>query len=309
MLLARGAGAPFQQGFEALKRGIEFHLKPQGLNDGDSAGNPLTGYARGVLAHGLSASTAQLMKNTAGGGLATYRIRSGRRCIGWFSTAGQNTVWTFSPIQDDQHFYLDVGVPNAGAATFIPTTQVPGVLPTPQYGWAMSISAWCCKNAGGDGSSGRMSFGYANNRVVGGSKAVPRCGLIGDGVGGYGYGSVNAPDGVLAGGNNGDTDRDAGFVQPADIVNPGTNFWHSRIKLVPATPVQPARWAAYHNGILVATFANESNFGFRGHQGVSDAYTLVEATIGNWSGDVAGLHVPELCFTDIRFMLEDDYTV
>lgn len=304
MLLARGAGAPFQTGMEALKRCAEFHMKPQGLNDGDSAGNPLTGYTRGPTGHGLSAATAQMMKNTAGGGLATFRIRDGRRCIGWFSVAGQNTCWVFAPIQDDQHFYCDFGSPN-----FQPTTGTPAALPTPQFGWATSISAWCRKSAAGDGSSCRMTFGFANNRVVSASKAIPRCGLMGDGVGGYLYGSVNAPDGILAGGANGDADRDAGSVQPADLVTPGANWWHTRIKLVPSTPTQPGRWAAYHNGVLVKTFTAEANFGFRGHQGVTDAYTLVEASILNFSGDVAALHVPELCFADIRVMLEDDYTV
>jgi hypothetical protein len=56
-------------------------------------------------------------------------------------------------------------------------------------------------------------------------------------------------------------------------------------------------------------FTSEANFGFRGHQGTSDAYTLVEASILNFSGDVAALHVPELVFYDIRVMLEDDYTL
>lgn len=301
MLLARGAGAPFQTGMEALKR-IEYHMKLEGLNDGDSAGNPLFGYSRAVHM-GLTNTTAKMWAPTAGGGLATYRIRDGRRCVGWFSTAGQNTCWVFNPITDDTHLYLDFGSP-----AFQPTTQVPAALPTPQYGWATSISAWCRKSAAGDGSSCRMTFGFANNRVVSASRPIPRCGLLGDGLGGYRYGSVNAPDGGAAGANA-DTDIDAGSVQPADLVAPGANWWHTRIKLVPATPTQPGRWAAYHNGVLVKTFTAEANFGFRGHQGVSDAYTLIEASILNFSGDVAALHVPELVFTDIRVMLEDDYTV
>ena len=291
-------GSPSLSGAENIRRFIEYTLMNQALNDGDAMASPLGGIRR--FHDALPATTTQFMAFTAGGAVTSKRVLDGRPGIGWFATAGQNTCWVLSP--GGAVHYLDFGAPG-----FMPTTVPVASVFSPPFGLTCSVAAWCRKLAAGDSSSCRMTLGFANNTVVSPSGPVPRCGLLGDGAGGYRYGSVNCPDGLGAGANA-DNAIDANAVQPADLVAPGANWWHTRIKLVPATPTQPARWGAYHNGILVATFANQANFP-RGHQGTSDAHTRIQASILNFSGDVAALHIPELVLWNVRIVLDDDYTL
>lgn len=104
--------------------------------------------------------------------------------------------------------------------------------------------------------SARMFFGFRNNAqgVLGSTKVPARVGLMGDGVTGFRFGSLNCPDG--APGVNGFADIDAGTaVQPALLVNPGTKWFFVKIKLLPATPTQTGRIGCYLDGVLVATYS------------------------------------------------------
>lgn len=284
-------------------RYIDWVVTWGGINNGDLA--TVSGVIEGVSRSHQLAGTPIAMQTTAGGTSPVLNVTSdGRRSGQWFNGTGTNVCMVFRP--------TTYGAANIFALPFIgptfPTST--GTLGTtaepPQFGLSTSISAWCRKVAGGDSSSCRMTFGFANNTTANPSRTVPRVGILGDGAGGYKYGSVNCPDGGA--GTNADNDIDANAVQPADLVAPGTNWWHTRIKLIPATPTSGAKIACYHNFTLVTTFTLSTNFP-RGHLGTSDNYGRIEAGILNFSGDTAGLHVPELIVSDLRFIMEDDQTV
>jgi hypothetical protein len=306
------AGSVPLSGGDYLRRFIELRVILAGLNNGDSAGNPIEGVGRGLA--GI-AGVAKMFSPLAGSALATIQTLGGRRYLVLNQALAQNVCWAFRPTGGGAPWYADVGgdtVPpaNVAGSVLFPATSTPiATVKKPPFGWCTTIQAWCRKIAGGDASDGRVLMGFANNRTTTPSKTISRFGLIGDGLGGYGYGSVNAPDGGAAAVNL-PTDHDAGFFQPADLVAPGTNVWHSAIKLVPATPTQPARWGAYHNGVLVKTFADVANFA-RGHQGTSDQNSLIEASLLNLSSDAGvgagGLASPGFC--ELEVYLDDDYTL
>jgi hypothetical protein len=288
---------------DAVKRGIDMQLLIGGLNDGDGIPAPAAGFPGFARFQTVDPSFNYVMLlPTAGGTIVQSRMLDGRRVASWFNLAGNNSVWLFRP-GGGVPWFLDFGSP-----LFQPlTSPLLGLLPAPQFGWATEVMAWCRKLNAGDGSSCRMGFGFANNTVTSPSGPIPRCGLMGDGAGGYRYGSVNCPDGLI-GGANADGDFDVNPSQPADLVAPGANWWHTRLKMIPALPNQSARWAAYHNGGPARLFTQEANFP-RGHQTTNDHYGRIEATLWNFSGDVGGLHVPELCFWGVRVLFHDDYSI
>lgn len=303
--LAGGGAGSLSQLLDPLTRGLELRLLIGGLNDGDGIPSPAAGFQG--LARFQPADPAtnySILSGTAGGTTVQVRTLDGRRSAQWFGVAGSNSVWVLRPgANGSAALFCD-----CGDQGFQPlTAPLAGSLPTPQFGWATEIMAWCRKLNAGDASSCRMGVGFANNTVTSPSGPVPRVGILGDGALGYRYGSVNAPDGLI-GGPNGDGDIDAGFVQPVDLNNPGAAWWHSRIKLIPALPGQNAQLACYHNGALVKVFTTAANFP-RGHQTTNDHNSRIEATVWNFSGDVGGLHVPELCLWDVRFWLHDNYSL
>ena len=275
-----------------------------GINNGDLAttGGVIVGLSR---TH-QTAGTPTMMQTTAGGTSPVLNVTAdGRRGAAWFNGVGTNVCMIFRPTTFGASEIL--ALPFIGPTFPTSTGALGTTFEAPQFNFSTSISAWVRKVAGGDSSSCRMCVGFGNNTTANPSKTMPRVGLLGDGAGGYKYGSVNCPD-AQAGGNNADNDIDANAVQPADQVAPGTNWWHMRIKLIPATPTSGAKIACYHNFNLVATFTTQTNFP-RGHQGTSDSYGRIEAGVYNFSGDTAGLHVPELIVSELRFIMEDDLTV
>ncbi len=149
---------------------------------------------------------------------------------------------------------------------------VAGSLPadTPT-GPAVVWQSWMSKANAGDATHSTETFGFADYNTLSPSGAISRAGLIGDGVTGFLYGSVNCPDG-LAAGENAPTDRDAGS---AGAFDPGGDPWHSAIKIVPPTASTPGRWAAYHNYALVKIFDTLTNFP-RGGSAVSHDFTMLE---------------------------------
>lgn len=190
-------------------------------------------------------------------------------------------------------------------ASYVPTTSSPTLAPTPL---ATSFMAWCRKRTGGDSSHSRVTFGFGDLTVTSPSKVQARCGLIGDGLGGYRFGSVNCPDGASTG-DNAASDIDANAVQPAELTNAnlGTNWFHVRIKMVPPTPTAGAKWGAYLNGVLVATFTDTTTNFPRGSQTTTHDFGRIEAQIVNF-GDT-GVLIPAPVFHDVRLVIEDDLTL
>lgn len=303
--LAGGGAGNLPALLDPLTRGLELRLLIGGLNDGDAIPVPAAGFpGLGRFQPADPATNYSILSPSAGGTVVQARTLDGRRVASWFNLAGSNSVWILRPgANGSAALFCDFGSP-----AFQPlTSALAGSLPTPQFGWATEIMAWCRKLNAGDASDCRMGFGFADNTVVSPSAPIPRVGILGDGGVGYRYGSVNCPDGLI-GGANAPGDIDAGALQPTDLNNPGAAWWHSRIKIVPALPGQNAQIACYHNGLRVALYTTDTNFP-RGHQGLSDGHSRIEATIWNFSGDVAALHVPELCLWDVRFWLHDNYSV
>lgn len=119
------------------------------------------------------------------------------------------------------------------------------------------------KDVGTDTPGCGFCFGFTSassgiGQSVYNTGTTPSFGLVGDGAGGFRFGSINAPSGGAA---RVRTYVDANAVQPAVLVNPGTAEFTVGIKFVPALSAsQPARFLCYLNRNLVATFADAANF-------------------------------------------------
>jgi hypothetical protein len=285
---------------------MEMRMIMNGLNDGDSIGNPIEGVNK---YHNAGVGNSAMMAFLAGSNVVTLATRDGHRCADWNAggiSAGQNVCWVFRPGASANPFYLEAGEPTGFRPTF------PSYIPQANrfdLGYAIILSAWMRKKGAGDASDCRFCFGFANNRVTSPSRRMTRCGLVGDGAGGYRFGSVNCPDAFVGGAaNNAAGDIDANAVQPAELVAPGTTWWKVAIKFVPATPTTPLRWGAYYNNALVATFTNQANIP-RGHQGTSDDNSLIEASILNLQSDTAGLQIPTPLLDLVTVVVTDDLTL
>lgn len=243
----------------------------------------------------------------------------------WAGAAGMNDIYTLKIVDQRACLLVKPGTPNIaassrrmhfrphtiaaagparidfrdvfGAVTATPVTSVS--LPL-----ACSISAWLRKEAGGDASHARFTFGFCDMTITFPSAPVARIGLIGDGVTGFRFGSVNCPDGAVSG-DNAATDINANSVQPAELTSPGTNWFHVRIKMIPPTPTQSGRWGAYLNGVLQATFTTSVNFP-RGSAATNRNYVNIEPMICNYgdAGQLAGMLID-----DLRVTFEEDYTL
>lgn len=148
---------------------------------------------------------------------------------------------------------------------------------------ATVCQAWLRKLNNVNITSARQFFGFANTGAgvdttqLGISAAVPRVGLMGDGAVGFRLGSVNCPDGAAAG-QNAFGEIDAGFAQPAGLVNPGLGWFHVRVKMVPPTPSTPAVIGYYFNGGLVLTHTALANFP-RGRGAVNTGFRILQARL------------------------------
>jgi hypothetical protein len=303
---ARGGGSSPFSGQDVLREALEMRAILAGLNEGDSIGNPIFGVNR---YHNAGVGNVAMWAFLAGSNVVTLSTRDGHRCADWNSNGispGQNVCWAFRPGSAGSPLYMEAGSPAGFRPTF------PSYIPSSDrfnVGYAIVMSAWMRKKNAGDTSDCRFTFGFANNRVTSPSRRMARCGLLGDGAGGYRFGSVNCPDAFVAGAaNNAPGDIDANAVQPAELVAPGTTWWKVALKMTPATPTTPLRWAAYFNNALVATFTNQANIP-RGHQGVSDDNSLIEASILNMQSDTAGLQIPTPLIDLLTVTLTDDLTI
>lgn len=302
---ARGGGSSPFQGQDVLREMAEFRAMPQGLNDGDNVGVPITGISR---YNNAAAQAASIMTNLAGSAPVTLRTVDGRRCFDWSAGAafnGQSVLWVFRPNAAGQPLYADMGplTFHTTDPTYIPSNGRDDV------GYALEMTAFMRKRLAGDGSDCRFCFGIANNRTLGPSRRTCWAGLVGDGAGGYRFGSVNCPDSFLGGAaNNNPGDIDANSQQPPSLVAPGVNWWKVRIKVVPPTLATPGRWAGYYNNGPAFVFDQQANMP-RGHQGVSDNNSLIELTIHNLQGDTAGLNILTPQIDLLTFRITDDLTL
>lgn len=245
----------------------------------------------------------------------------------WVGAAGMNDIYTLKKVDDRVCLLVKPTTPNLATAcrrmhfrphsiaaagparidfreSFGNITATPVNLDKVPLPLTCAISAWLRKEAGGDASHARFTFGFCDMTITFPSAPVARIGLIGDGVTGFRFGSVNCPDGAVSG-DNAATDINANSVAPSELVSPSTNWFHVRIKVVPPTPTQTGRWGAYLNGVLVATFTTNVNFP-RGSASTNRNYANIEPMICNYAdaGQLAGM-----LFDDLRVTFDEDYTL
>lgn len=253
-------------------------------------------YQRGYTS--AQAADSQHFVRYSGGGQNVYRIIDQYPCIHVLPSAINVTLLNAFRLVSTQPVAVQFRSAFGSLAS-------PGISPEVPRGFATSIMAWCRKLAGGDSSSAKCCIGFADTTTIGGpgsSSLSPRVGLVGDGAGGYRFGSVNCPDGTVAPAENADNAIDANAFQPQALVAPGTGWFHVWVKMIPPTPENPTgRWEARLNGVLVATFSLLANFP-RGNQNVNKNFARLEPVIQNWGGTVAV--PPSLVYRDIRLWLE-----
>lgn len=214
--------------------------------------------------------------NAVGAGLALARTGGNQQVDGF-------GIWRFRPTLANGNGHIFRGGPGGAVPTgsynpmdFRDTFDTSGAdlagTPGQPNGMAYCtiMQAWLRKDVDGELCSARMHFGWANVQAFANMatlRPVPRVGLFGDGANGFLFGSVGCPDGAAVG-QTGLADRDAGFVQPIELVNPNDKWFHVRIGLYPATPNgRRGLVACYLNGRLVVTYQTLTNMP-RGHAGV-----------------------------------------
>jgi hypothetical protein len=294
MGLVKASGAqPAIAGAEALARFMEWRWRFEGLNNADSIG-ALNGYSRFAQSAGYGT-----MFRVVSGLTPTYLIADSRRTALIDSSGAASSNLAFRPF---------LNAPFPVDCRFGPLSPVVGSPSPPTFGFATSIMAWIRKAAAGDATHCNTCLGFADFQVTGGlgtSATVSRCGLVGDGGLGFRFGSVNCPDGNLAGANAANA-IDINSIQPDELINPGANWFHVRIKMIPPTLQTPGRWCAYLNGRLIKVFDQFANIP-RGSGSLATgnhAYTQVEAALMQ-IGDASNL--PGFLVEDVRVWLEENY--
>lgn len=283
-----GASAPSLPGSETLARFTEWRHFLIGLNNGDAM-------TFNGLTRSLGLAPATMGRILGGGTVPTYQNVDQRRAMLIASSGAANSCLAFRP-------WFNAPCPVLGFQNAM--GQLNGVVSDVPYAGAWSHMGWLRKLVAGSTTHSKTTFGFGDNTILTPSAPIARCGLIGDGALGFRFGSVNCPDG-LAGGDNAPGDIDANFIQPAELVNPGANWFHVKVTMFPPTPVAPGKWAAYLNGRLIKVFDLVANLP-RGTQAVNRNYAQVEATIYHLfdAGVVPGLHVH-----DWRVTIDDNAQV
>jgi hypothetical protein len=250
-------------------------------NDGDNFVPPAVGYMPNNYG-GSGVSASQMFLQPGGGNIVATQVFAGldgRRWIQPHNTLGNPGLWFWRPTGSPQVL---------GFARTWATGLGGDGPPLP----SVSIEGWIRKRNAGDGSNANFFFGFTSDIILVPSAQAPRIGLIGDGVGGYRFGSVNCPDG--AAGVDGPAAIDANAVQPANLVDPGANAFYVKIKLIPATATTPGMWAAYLGGSLVAVFDQLANLprGYFSGAPVNNNYVGIECGFGNYTDGVGDITAP-----------------
>lgn len=253
-----------------LQNWLELRLHIPGLNSGVDVVSTLNGTSRWGSLGQSAFYSGPMWAPRAGSAAWLYVVADSRRCVLPQPGAGAYSTAYLRPyaLSGLQLFASDFGLAYPATTGVV----VAGAIP---QGRALIVSGLFRKFAAGDNSSCRVCFGFADNTFLSPTALIARCGLLGDGAGGYRYGSVNCPDGQAIAVENAHTDIDANAVQPPDLVAPGTNWWTSEIKIVPAQPSGGGFWTARHNGTLVATFNTATNIP-RGSGGTNNDFARIE---------------------------------
>lgn len=290
-------------GSESLSRWQEWITWP-GFNAAARDSN-FTGFAfaRHMPIAFNAGNPAQLWVNL-GNQVAQFRVISDVQVIDVFAIAGAIGA------QECVHTWRGGLITNGWGVEFYQTfppalESSPGV----ESSLAVVIAGWMRKRLAGDATSAAQFVGLINNNGdINRSTRVARIGIMGDGGSGFRFGSVNCPDAPPGGADNGATDIDGGSFQPAVLVNPGANWFHVKIKLVPATPTQSGRWGAYLNGRLVATFTNANNLPHTSRSAIDVSgaeYWPIQPAICAF-GNGGAAPSPGYYLRDLRVRLEQD---
>ncbi len=183
--------------------------------------------------------------------------------------------------------------------------------PAVQPALAVSLMAWVRKKNPGDAPGARQFFGFLNQGDVNWSRRCARLGLAGDGVGGFRFQSNNCPGAPAGANENAQTDVDANAVQPAVLVAPGVNWFHVRLKAIPATESAPGRFLAFLNGRLVATFSLAANLPQSSRSAIDvlqAAFWPIMPAICAWGHPDTVTLDPGYYLRDVRVRYEEDWT-
>lgn len=168
--------------------------------------------------------------------------------------------------------------------------------------------AWLRKVNNTDQVWARQFFGLmSSNLTPNGQSAIDaRVGVFGDGASGFRLGSCHCPDGAAAG-QSASNAADAGTIQPTELINPGLNWFHVKVKMVPRLGNNsPPGVAIYLNGVKRIEYHTNVNFP-RGWSATNHNYEQIEASV---FADFDA--VVQLCgwmFTDFEIWYDTDLTL
>jgi hypothetical protein len=270
-----GASAPEIPGIASLRIWQEWILCPGYQQTAD--GTNFLGHAFNRMLPGtFNAGNYVAVWPIRGNATPVFRVISDVKVLDVFAIAGvvgaQESAQRFRP------GFTAIG--DNGSLDFI-NTWGPVLEAAPAVGGplAMFMDFWIRKRLAGDATSSAQFVGFVNdNGDLSFSRRVARIGLMGDGVLGFRFGSLNCPDAIAGGADNLATDVDADSFQPAVLVNPGANWFHVRVKGIPGTEAQSGRFGCYLSGRLVKTYTDPARFPRTSRSGVDvsgAAYTFI----------------------------------
>jgi hypothetical protein len=299
MPLRKGAAAQAAPpaGIESLARWQEWITVP-GMQQA-AADTVWSGYAfeRHVMAPSYdSAGTPRRLWQTFGSITAFYRVTGEKQVLEFLPAIGASGA--------NEIFYRfgHTGPGGTSPVDFHPTWgPVTEPAPAVPSTFTLEVMAWIRKRFAGDSPGARQFFGMLYHGDADFSRRNARVGLAGNAAGGFRFQSNNCPDAPAGAVQNLQADSDVNRVQPAVLIAPGVNWFHVRIKMIPATETQTGRILGFLNGRLVATFDQLANLP-RASRSVADVllptYSFIHAVVAAW-GDPDGVS------QDAGFMVRD----
>ena len=176
----------------------------------------------------------------------------GVRALQVFPTAAGTASLVFTSAKGGSSATL---APDLGLDPGAQRPTVAGVTPAlSPLAWVWQTWARLYRPAGTEVATSWLFAGFLNGSSVGPVPPTPKVGLFGRNAGtALAFGSLNCPDGIAAGGNDGKGALDANTE--AGRFDPGTRWFFLRFKFVPALPDgTPAKCGCYRDGQLVATY-------------------------------------------------------
>lgn len=292
----QAVGAAKVSGQENIRRWQDMTYVPLGTNTGDDALD--RGFARFSDVTGVSTT----MMYRAGQATTLYLADGRRGFLSIPSPAGATCRMIFRPrLQTVANLlrFRDTYGPILGG-----DSKGAAVAPQP----SVSIECWLRKTAAGGQPTANFHMGFGSGVTLDPSGTVARAGLMGDGVGGFRFGSLNCPDG-LAAGYNGASDIDPGTaVVPTGWDAPGTDWFHARVKMIPPTA---------NAGGIIAFYAFETLQGFitgagnlpRGNGATNWDYKWMECNFIYYGNAVAPPADSGVVGYGLRVRVEDDWTL